>query len=74
MRYSSELKPCMSGHTDCFAYRDGLCICLCDTDFHGKDCSFYATTAQVEENRKRCRERLAAIGAVELTEKYGGNM
>lgn len=72
MKKSTELKPCVSNHPDCFANKDGICICLGDTDFHGKDCSFYATAAQVEENRQRSHDRLVAMGAFDLVQKYGG--
>ena len=35
-------------------------------DFHGKDCSFYATKDQVREGRQKVRERLIRIGAGHL--------
>ncbi len=36
-------------HKDCFALReDGRCKCLTDTDFGGKDCSFYKPISEVD--------------------------
>lgn len=72
MKKTNDLKPCMSNHPDCFANKSGICICLSDTDFHGRDCSFYATSEQVEERRRRSHDRLISIGAFDLIQKYGG--
>ena len=72
MKKTNELKPCMSSHPDCFANKSGICICLSDTNFQGRDCPFYATSAQVEESRRRSHDRLVSIGAIDLIQKYGG--
>lgn len=39
-------------HHDCFANHDGVCHCLNDNNFNGKDCPFYKTaeTVQREQN------------------------
>ena len=34
-------KPNCEKHKDCFANRNGKCICLIDNDFGDKDCPFY---------------------------------
>jgi len=33
--------PRCTAHRDCFANKDGVCVCLGDNDFHGKDCLFF---------------------------------
>lgn len=33
--------PVCHTHTDCFANKDGHCVCLSDNDFGHKDCPFY---------------------------------
>ena len=71
----NEFKPCAFNHSSCFACRKGMCRLLADMDFHGKDCTFYATKQQVNEQRKQARERLVSIGAAELLNypKYKAN-
>lgn len=41
-------------HDDCFANRDGVCTCLKDNDFGGRDCPFYkpADTVQGDQGRQ----------------------
>ncbi len=39
--------PKCSKHTDCFANKDGRCICLKDTNFGKKDCAFYKNNKEV---------------------------
>ena len=43
-------------HPDCFAYKDGICVCLSRNDFDG-DCPFYKPNTEVsmEEIREECR-------------------
>ena len=48
-RKETELLPCAFNHPDCYSYSHGICRLLGDMDFHGKDCSFYATKDQVRE-------------------------
>lgn len=62
----------MKEHADCFANKDGICICLHNTYFRGKDCPFYATKKQAEESRRKCRARLMEMDCQGLIEKYGG--
>lgn len=43
---------------DCFAYREGLCSCLKDTNFRTKTCPFYKPVSQVlEEDSKFFRRK-----------------
>ena len=58
-----QLLPCAFYHSDCNFYSRGICRLLEDMDFHGKDCSFFATKEQVKQRRKMARERLINIGA-----------
>ena len=44
--YSTNYPRC-NYHKDCFAYFDGFCDCLTDTDFCGDDCPFYKKKADV---------------------------
>lgn len=49
---------CIHGHYDCFARsRNGVCNALSDTDFGYRDCPFYKTDKQIEEEERRNRER-----------------
>lgn len=38
--------PECRAHHDCFANHDGVCHCLNDNNFNGKDCPFYKKTAE----------------------------
>lgn len=42
-------------HGDCFANRRGVCTCLKDNDFGGRDCPFYKTadTARKDQHGKK---------------------
>ena len=62
--------PRCSAHRDCFANKDGVCVCLGDNDFHGKVCPFFKTTAQCDEDRQKSYERLVSIGRDDLVERY----
>lgn len=62
---------CVKQHTDCFAHSEGRCGVLSNTDFKDKDCPFYKTKAQTEEENRKRRERLDAYGLTHLVEKYG---
>ena len=44
--------PECGAHHDCFANHDGVCHCLNDNNFNGKDCPFYkaAETVRREQN------------------------
>ena len=37
------------GQRGCFAYREGHCDCLSDTDFGGRGCPFFKSVKQYEE-------------------------
>ena len=41
------------GQKSCFAYRDGHCDCLSDTDFNGRGCPFFKSMKQYEEDLKK---------------------
>ena len=45
--------PRCTAHRDCFANKDGVCVCLGDNNFHGKDCPFFKTTAQCDADRQK---------------------
>ena len=38
-------------HDDCFANHDGVCHCLNDNNFSGKDCPFYKTAETVRREQ-----------------------
>lgn len=59
-----------TAHRDCFANKDGVCVCLGDNDFHGKDCPFYKTPARNEADRQKSYERLVQLGRTDLIEMY----
>lgn len=48
--------------SQCFANHGGHCIALTSTDFHGRQCPFYKTADQLDEERHRSRERLRRLG------------
>ena len=39
----SDVFPRCKDHKECFANKDGRCICLKDNNFGDKDCPFYKT-------------------------------
>ena len=67
-----SMDHCRFDHTDCFAYSGGSCVCLSDTEFQKPDCPFYATREQAAEARAKAHDRLCAIGAQGLLQKYRG--
>ena len=40
-------------HEDCFANSGGVCTCLKDNDFGGRDCPFYKPADTVLEEQRR---------------------
>lgn len=48
----SSFPPCSMCDPKCFAFHEGLCRILIDTNFNGKDCPFRKTNEQVEQERK----------------------
>lgn len=40
-------------HSDCFANRGGVCTCLKDNDFGGRDCPFYKPAGTVQDKQRR---------------------
>ncbi len=42
--------------TDCFAYRNGFCICLNDTKFKGGGCPFYKSKKRYNFEIKRAKK------------------
>ena len=46
-------------HGDCFANRGGVCPCLKDNAFGGRDCPFYKPAGTVQD--RRCRQDGGAI-------------
>ena len=49
--------PACNIHTDCFAHKDGKCVCLSENDFGKRDCSFYKpdTEADMDEIMAECK-------------------
>lgn len=69
----SKTSPaCVSQHPDCFAYSNGHCAILSNTNFNGKDCPFHKTREQCAVENQRRRERLDRQGLDHLLDKYGG--
>ena len=65
---------CFQGHTACFAYKNGSCTILTETDFRkDKVCPFFKNRDLVEKERERSYQRLMDIGAYVLIEKYMKN-
>ena len=62
---NSKGLPRCTAHRDCFANKDGVCVCLGD-----KDCPFFKTTAQCDADRQKSYERLVSIGRDDLVERY----
>ena len=61
---TKDFPPC--DRTDCFACENGLCRVLTSNNFY-RECPFYKTREQLEEERIVCRKRLAVkyrIGGV----------
>ena len=40
-------------HSDCFANSGGVCTCLKDNDFGGRDCPFYKPADTVRKENRR---------------------
>lgn len=40
-------------HDDCFANKGGVCICLKDNGFGGRDCPFYKPADTVRDKQRR---------------------
>ena len=45
----------------CFACEDFSCRILTTNDFGKKECPFYKTNQQVEEEKEYCRKRMAEL-------------
>ena len=50
----AEMQRCRM-HGDCFANRGGVCTCLKDNDFGGRDCPFFLLFQRVKEKLKRMK-------------------
>ena len=48
------------GRYECFGYEEEHCIVLIDNNFK-KECPFFKTRGQVEEERAYCKKRMAEI-------------
>ena len=62
---------CVWRHPDCFAH--GLyqhCNVLSDTTFKHRDCPFYKTVEQCDQERIQALQRLYDIGRPDLVVKY----
>lgn len=48
---NGKRRPECRAHHDCFANHDGVCHCLNDNNFNGKDCPFYKTAEIVQREQ-----------------------
>lgn len=48
-----RFEKCLQHETDCFAYWQGECRALTDTDFKDRPCPFFKTNAEYAEGLKR---------------------
>lgn len=55
---SAKYTECEQRKKDCFAYQLGECRILVDTDFGRRNCPFYKTREQAEEETAKRKERL----------------
>ena len=57
--------PKCDSHKDCFANKDGKCICLGDNDFGSKDCPFYKNNrvADMSLINEECKAYAAMHGS-----------
>ena len=61
MKKRERFKPCSHPRGElCAANRDGVCLCLNDTEFRNKDCPFFKERVVTEPVKKRhsARNRL----------------
>ena len=61
---------CLSNRESCFAYNEGRCRCLNDTDFKGKPCPFYDTRETVDAKDAAVHKRLKKLGMEDLYWSY----
>ena len=54
---TSKAFPVCDMHRNCFANKEGHCVCLSDNDFGNKDCPFYKpdTVTTMDEIRVACK-------------------
>lgn len=62
---------CPNKHTDCFACVEGRCSVLSNTNFEGRDCPFFKTREQCQEENALRKERLRDLGLTHYFDKYG---
>lgn len=55
---------------DCFANKNGRCICLTDTKSYMDKCPFYKTSDAARAERMDGYNKLFSEGRVDLIEKY----
>ncbi len=46
-RTSKRGRTLCDEHSDCFANKNGKCVCLTDTDFKDKKCPFYKPESEI---------------------------
>lgn len=56
IKFVYKKMPKCKAHHDCFANQDGVCHCLNDNNFNGKDCPFYKIAVHKEQNGGRVYE------------------
>lgn len=59
---TKEKKRCRQDRAACFAYKEGFCVVLKDTDFGERKCPFFKVHTQAQEEDIRRRQRLLALG------------
>lgn len=53
--------PRCTAHRDCFANKNGVCVCLGDNDFHGKDCPFSRPRRSVTQTGRKAMSGWSAL-------------
>lgn len=63
---ASFVEPKCNTHKDCFANKQGKCVCLSKNDFHG-DCPFYkpGTEVSMDQIMRECRAYAETHGGKE---------
>ena len=59
---TEEKKRCRQDSAACFAYKDGCCVALKDTNFGDRKCPFFKVHTQAQEEDILRRQRLLAMG------------
>ena len=64
------VKCCSQGYCDCFAYKNGYCTCLEDTDFPENSCPFYKEKKAAQNASVKSLVLLLLRGRFDLIRRY----